>query len=173
MYFILQINLLQNSLWEYLSHKLFSNKNLRFLVYLWSTTFEVIEDIEFVHWKKVSQKFCKNPKYTFFNPKFGLTYRLNTNFQLYGSFAVAHREPVRADFVDAPMGEIPSPQQLQNFEFGFKGNLDNIHLESNLYLMDYTNQLILTGAVNDVGSSIRVNTPDSYRAGIEMVLAMD
>ena len=31
------------------------------------------------------------------------------------------------------------------------------------------NQLILTGAVNDVGSSIRVNTPDSYRAGIELV----
>ena len=112
-------------------------------------------------------------KYTFFNPKFGLTYKFNKNFQLYGSFAVAHREPVRADFIDAPMGEIPSPEQLQNFEFGFKGDLNNIHIESNLYLMDYTNQLILTGAVNDVGSSIRVNTPDSYRAGIEMVLAMD
>ncbi|OUT94963.1 MAG: hypothetical protein CBB92_12430 [Flammeovirgaceae bacterium TMED32] len=112
-------------------------------------------------------------KYTFFNPKFGLTYKLNANFQLYGSFAIAQREPVRADFIDAPVGDIPSPEQLQNFEFGFRGNLNNIQLETNVYLMDYTNQLILTGAVNDVGSSIRVNTPDSYRAGIEMVLGVN
>ncbi len=117
-------------------------------------------------------------KYGFFNPKFGLTYVLNTHFQLYGSFAVANREPVRTDFIDAPlrfnaMGDIPSHEQLQNLELGFRGNLDNIHLETNVYLMDYTNQLILTGAVNDVGSAIRVNTPDSYRAGLEMVLGMN
>jgi iron complex outermembrane receptor protein len=112
-------------------------------------------------------------KYTFFNPKFGLTYALNAHFQLYGSFAVAHREPVRTDFIDAPVGNIPSPEQLQNLELGFRGNLDKFHLETNVYLMDYTDQLILTGAVNDVGSSIRVNTPDSYRAGLEMVLGMN
>ena len=112
-------------------------------------------------------------KYTFFNPKFGLTYSLNDHFQLYGSFAVAHREPVRNDFIDAPVGDIPSPEQLQNLELGFRGNLDNIHMESNIYLMDYTNQLILTGAVNDVGSSIRVNIPDSYRLGIEMVFSIE
>jgi len=35
--------------------------------------------------------------------------------------------------------------------------------------MDYTNQLVLTGAINDVGSAIRVNTPNSYRAGVELV----
>ncbi len=112
-------------------------------------------------------------KYTFFNPKFGLTYALNAHFQLYGSFAVAHREPVRTDFIDAPVGNIPSPEQLQNLELGFRGNLDKFHLETNVYLMDYADQLILTGAVNDVGSSIRVNTPDSYRAGLEMVLGMN
>ena len=34
--------------------------------------------------------------------------------------------------------------------------------------MDYQDQLILTGAVNDVGGYIRENVPDSYRAGIEL-----
>ena len=77
----------------------------------------------------------RGEKYTFFNPKFGLTYALNAHFQLYGSFAVAHREPVRTDFIDAPVGDIPSPEQLQNLELGFRGNLDNIHLETNVYLM--------------------------------------
>jgi iron complex outermembrane receptor protein len=36
--------------------------------------------------------------------------------------------------------------------------------------MDYTNQLVLTGALNDVGSNIRTNVADSYRAGIELKL---
>jgi len=34
--------------------------------------------------------------------------------------------------------------------------------------MDYQNQLILTGAVNDVGGNVRENVPDSYRMGIEL-----
>lgn len=35
--------------------------------------------------------------------------------------------------------------------------------------MDYTNQLILTGELNDVGSSIRANVDKSYRAGFEFI----
>ena len=38
--------------------------------------------------------------------------------------------------------------------------------------MDYTNQLVLTGELNDVGSSIRTNVDKSYRAGVELVAQM-
>jgi iron complex outermembrane receptor protein len=34
--------------------------------------------------------------------------------------------------------------------------------------MNYKNQLVLTGALNDVGAATRINTPESYRAGIEL-----
>ena len=34
--------------------------------------------------------------------------------------------------------------------------------------MQYNNQLILTGELNDVGSAVRVNIPNSYRRGIEL-----
>jgi iron complex outermembrane receptor protein len=34
--------------------------------------------------------------------------------------------------------------------------------------MDYTNQLILTGQINDVGGYTRTNAKESYRAGIEL-----
>jgi iron complex outermembrane receptor protein len=34
--------------------------------------------------------------------------------------------------------------------------------------MQYTNQLVLTGAVNDVGEAIRTNVDESYRRGVEM-----
>ena len=33
--------------------------------------------------------------------------------------------------------------------------------------MQYKNQLILTGELNDVGSAIRVNIPNSFRRGVE------
>ena len=35
--------------------------------------------------------------------------------------------------------------------------------------MDYRNQLVLTGALNDVGSAIRDNVDYSYRAGVEFI----
>ena len=34
--------------------------------------------------------------------------------------------------------------------------------------MDYKNQLVLTGALNDVGGSIRTNVDNSYRTGVEI-----
>jgi len=35
--------------------------------------------------------------------------------------------------------------------------------------MDYINQLILTGKINDVGSPVMTNVDNSYRAGVELV----
>ena len=106
--------------------------------------------------------------YVFFNPKLGATYQLGFNEQLYASFAVGNREPVRNDFIDAPNGETPEHETLRNLEIGYRKSGKNFDLNVNYYLMDYENQLVLTGALNDVGSSIRVNVPDSYRTGIEI-----
>ena len=39
---------------------------------------------------------------------------------------------------------------------------------ANLYYMDYHDQLVLTGEVNDVGSAVRENIENSYRAGVEL-----
>ncbi len=37
----------------------------------------------------------------------------------------------------------------------------------------YTNQLVLTGEVNDVGSAIRTNVDESYRRGIELIAGVN
>lgn len=107
--------------------------------------------------------------YFFFNPKFGGMYSLTNHSHLYASVAVAHREPVRSDFVDAPGGNAPKPERLKNIEAGWKMNTRFTNLSANFYLMSYTDQLVLTGALNDVGSGIRQNVDKSYRAGIELV----
>lgn len=50
--------------------------------------------------------------YLFFNPKAGVTLQLNANSQLYTSFAISNREPVRTDFIDAPNDRIPEHENL-------------------------------------------------------------
>lgn len=107
-------------------------------------------------------------QYTFFNPKFGATLTLNSSANVYASFAVGNKEPNRSDIIDAPVGVAPKAETLNNLEMGYRLKKSNFALEINYYLMDYNNQLVLTGEVNDVGSGIRVNVPDSYRTGIEI-----
>jgi iron complex outermembrane recepter protein len=113
-------------------------------------------------------QFHVHQQYAFSNPKAGLTVELNANTQAFASFAVANREPVRDDFVDAVAGKIPKPETLLDWEVGVRGKRKKLAFNVNGYFMDYKNQLVLTGAVNDVGSSIRTNVEKSYRAGLEL-----
>jgi iron complex outermembrane recepter protein len=107
-------------------------------------------------------------EYSFWNPKAGLVYALNNRHQLYSSFAIGNREPVRDDFVDNP-GSTPQHETLRNVEIGYRATGSRHALQFNYFLMDYKNQLVLTGAINDVGASVRTNVDKSYRTGIELV----
>ncbi|WP_339925781.1 TonB-dependent receptor [uncultured Cyclobacterium sp.] len=109
-----------------------------------------------------------NQSYTFFNPKLGLSYETGTGKTLYASYAVANREPVRSDFTDSPISEIPRPEKLNNVEAGIRVKQSNFQYNANLYYMGYKDQLVLTGQLNDVGAYIRENVASSYRAGIEL-----
>lgn len=113
---------------------------------------------------------------TFFNPKAGVFYELNPQSNFYASFGRTSREPARGDYTDAPNGinigdkkAKPEAETLNNIEIGFKHNSEKAAINVNFYYMGYQDQLIPTGALNDVGSPIRVNVPNSYRAGIELV----
>ena len=102
--------------------------------------------------------------YGFFNPKAGLVYTLNPNNKFYISFARANREPSRADFENGN----PKPEELNDYELGWRFNREKASLLVNFYVMDYTNQLALTGALDDVGTPIRENVGKSSRLGIEL-----
>jgi iron complex outermembrane receptor protein len=109
-----------------------------------------------------------NVNYNFFNPKVGLTYSMTQNQQVYASYSVANREPVRSDFVQANPGQPPQHETLYDGEAGWRMRKNNLALNVNYYFMDYNNQLVLTGKLNDVGAPIRTNVADSYRTGIEI-----
>ena len=102
--------------------------------------------------------------FNFFNPKFGFTYNINQNNNLYTSFAVANREPNRNDFENG----VSTPESLNDFELGWRLNNGKIKLNTNIYYMDYKDQLVLTGALDDVGQQIRATSGSSYRLGLEI-----
>ncbi|MDN3203869.1 TonB-dependent receptor [Algoriphagus sediminis] len=105
--------------------------------------------------------------YSFFNPKVGITFEQG-NRTWYASYAVANREPTRGDFIDNPLDEVPRPEKLNNVEAGVRVKGNRFQYNANFYLMDYRDQLILTGQINDVGAYIRENVEESYRVGIEL-----
>lgn len=103
----------------------------------------------------------------FFNPKIGTTYFINTNSNVYGSYAFGNKEPVRGDYRDSPPNTVPRPERMHNFEAGYRYRDQTFNVGLNGYAMLYKDQLIQTGAVNDVGGTVRQNVPDSYRIGVE------
>ena len=105
--------------------------------------------------------------YQFFNPKFGVNYQVNKFSSVYASYAVGNKEPSRQDFVDnAP--KAPLAENLQDLEAGYRLAGAKFSFDANFYYMNYKNQLVLTGQVNGVGESIRINVAKSYRAGLEL-----
>ncbi len=103
-------------------------------------------------------------KWLFFNPKLGVNYKIN-NGKLFLSYAHAHREPNRDDLFANPETQ---PEKLHDFEAGIEKSFGNFSFTTNLYFMNYVNQLVLNGQINNVGEFIRVNSGKSYRMGIEI-----
>ncbi|MBO0590807.1 TonB-dependent receptor [Cellulophaga sp. E16_2] len=102
--------------------------------------------------------------FNFFNPKAGITFDLNSNNNFYFSYAVANREPNRNDYESGN----PKPERLNDFELGWRYISNTLQLNTNVYYMGYKDQLVLTGALNDVGAPLRENVGDSYRLGLEV-----
>ncbi|MFL2623845.1 MAG: TonB-dependent receptor [Flavobacteriaceae bacterium] len=104
--------------------------------------------------------------FSFFNPKLGLTYDLNPNNSLYVSYARANKEPNRNDF-ESNATDV-THEELNDFELGWRHQSERLRLSTNVYYMQYNNQLVLTGALDNVGEYLRENVDKSYRLGFEL-----
>ncbi|SDR82459.1 iron complex outermembrane recepter protein [Formosa sp. Hel1_31_208] len=109
--------------------------------------------------------FTVDENYTFFNPKAGITFELNPTNDFYFSYARANREPSRDDFENNANVQ---PEQLNDFELGWRHKKGNFSFNANGYLMLYNEQLVLTGNIDNVGNPVRTNSGESYRLGLEL-----
>ncbi len=108
---------------------------------------------------------------TFFNPKAGISYNLNNNQRVYASVARAGKEPSRKDYIDNPRGQRPLPERMTDLEAGYEFSRSDFSVAVNFYRMQYQNQLVLNGSINDVGEPVRINVKDSYRQGFDLVIS--
>ncbi len=102
--------------------------------------------------------------YSFFNPKAGLTYKLNFFNQFYFSYGKAHREPSRNDYEQ----NITTAEKLDDFELGWRFASEKTKVNTNIFYMNYKDQLVLSGELNDVGAGLRTSSGKSYRLGLEI-----
>ena len=109
------------------------------------------------------QEFIVDESYSFFNPKAGVTFKLDDSNQFYGSYARANREPNRTDFENGS----PRPERLNDFELGWRFNSPKLKLNVNGYYMAFRDQLVVSG-IDNVGAPVRSNSGKSFRAGIEI-----
>lgn len=105
--------------------------------------------------------------FDFFNPKAGLFWQINKNHSTYASFAVAQKEPTRNNYTDGFFTELPKAERLLDYEWGYTFHSARFSAAINLYYMDYRNQLVLTGQLNEIGEAVSANVKESYRAGAE------
>jgi iron complex outermembrane receptor protein len=118
-----------------------------------------------VFYEATSVKFYDvNDTFRFFNPKAGLSYQLNDKNSFYGYFGIANKEPRRDDYENGSV----KPERLYDYELGWKFNAQKVKVNANAFYMNYKDQLVMTGALNDVGAPIFTNSGKSYRVGLEV-----
>ena len=120
-----------------------------------------------------------NDKFDFFNPKAGFNYQIDSHNKVYASFAISHKEPVRNNYqnywgtIDSKenKNEKPVEERLNDLEFGYKYQSRLFSAGVNFYYMNYKNQFVLTGDLDDIGEAKTKNFDKSYRMGMELEAA--
>ena len=128
-----------------------------------------------IDWK-VNKRIVYDMKesFDFFNPKVGLNYDITPNHKVFVSYAIAHKEPTRNNFQNSLNAELemPKAERLNDLEMGYKYQSKVFTAGANLYWMDYKDQFVLTGEIDQIGEAITRNMPKSYRLGIELEAAI-
>ncbi|MBK8499709.1 MAG: TonB-dependent receptor [Flavobacteriales bacterium] len=146
------------------------------LTYAVNDRIDVFGDVQFRHVEHTYLGYnsdfasaLQTMRYAFFNPKAGMLYRLRDGAKAYASVAVGNREPNREDLQETTPESRPRSEQLVDYELGYEKRSGKWSAGVNGYYMDYTDQLVLTGELNDVGAALRTNVKSSYRAGLELM----
>lgn len=112
-----------------------------------------------------------NSYFSFFNPKGGLSYTFDSKSDIYASISFAQREPLRTDIKESVKGgsiQRIKPEKMLDYELGYRYTSKDASFNANIYYMDYKDQMVQTGKLNDVGYKLMENVPDSYRFGLEL-----
>lgn len=109
-------------------------------------------------------------QYQFFNPKLGLDFNFSDSSNMIVYFGRSAHEPTRDEFVQSTSVSLPKVEFLNDIEVGYSKKHKDWTFIANFYNMSYTDQLVSTGKLNDVGNPVRENVKSSYRRGLEIII---
>ena len=113
----------------------------------------------------------------FVDPKIGLRRALSPRTSVYASLGRAQREPARLHLLQGEDNatvahdlEAVRPEKVVDLEVGIDLRTDELALQANVYAMEFSDEIALTGELSEVGLPLRRNVDDSYRRGLEVDL---
>jgi iron complex outermembrane recepter protein len=132
-----------------------------------------------------------NIDYFFANPRFGINYNINEEWNSYFSIGYTSREPrlknlyaaEYSSFGDTPQfmaetsnGKIyydyskpySKPEHLLNIEIGLGYDHPNAHFSTNLYWMEFMDELVKSGQVDIFGQPVTGNAARTRHIGYEL-----
>jgi iron complex outermembrane receptor protein len=115
--------------------------------------------------------------WTFLDPRIGFRRTLSPQASVYASLGRAQREPARLDLLQGEDNasvrhdlEAVRPERVLALEAGVEVATPRLALQANLYAMEFTDEIALTGELSEVGLPLRRNVEESYRRGLEIDL---
>ncbi|HEX2786915.1 MAG TPA: TonB-dependent receptor [Ignavibacteria bacterium] len=126
--------------------------------------------------------------YNFVTPRLGLNYKFTNNFRTFANISYARREPRLKDIYDAESpystpnfrvvdpatntyeDPLIKPEDMLDFELGFGYDNEKLNTNLNFYWMDFRNEIVNNGQLDNVGQPIVGNAGKSTHRGIELEL---
>ena len=170
-------------------------------IYRPDTTLTLLADLQAIHnrYGIANEKYLGynfSIPYFFVNPRLGLNYNLNRNWNSYCSVGYTSREPVLKNLYaaeDSYFGETPQfrevdtingvvgydfsdpivkAEHLLDIELGAGFQTSDLRLTGNVYWMEFSDELVKTGQLDIFGDPITVNADRTRHIGIELEGAM-
>jgi len=125
-------------------------------------------------------------KYDFFTPRAGVNYNFNDKLSAFLNFSIARREPRLKDIYDAESPySVPNfrvidtikgiyedalikPEEMFDYEAGFGYISGRIKADLNFYQMNFKNEIVNNGQLDNVGQPIVGNAGKSVHRGVEL-----
>ncbi len=112
-------------------------------------------------------------RWSFFNPRAGVSFSRAPGRKAYFSAALGHREPGRGDIKENIKGDMSpiKPERMVDLELGYEYSSEKVSASANIYMMEYWDMLLETGRLSSSGYAIKENVPRGWRRGVELAAA--
>jgi len=136
--------------------------------------------------------------YNFLNPRIGVNYNVNEQLNVFANFSRTSREPRLKNFYDAAEASTPptppdtlkpvrpqfepsadgtydfdrplvKPENLNDYELGFGYRNGRWRADLNFFYMDFRDEIIKTGRVDNFGQPVTGNAERTLHAGVELM----